>query len=188
MDKRILRTKAALKKSLLDLLRVKTINTISVKELCSNAGINRSTFYAYYKSPEELLESMQSDFIAELTAEAEKHRSPGDKTVLVRMLRKVKDNSYLMSTALDRKVHFVSFLESILYIPYDECIKEWERTTEIKKETLEYIYTYMVHGAAGILEAWLKSDMGESPEELAEIMDGMIFSGVEGYIHDNAQA
>ena len=47
-DRRILKTKRALRESLLYLLKEQPIQKISVSRLCEKSDINRSTFYTYY--------------------------------------------------------------------------------------------------------------------------------------------
>ena len=41
-------TKLLLRRAFTDLLEQKPIQSISVKELCERAGINRGTFYSHY--------------------------------------------------------------------------------------------------------------------------------------------
>ena len=48
LDKRNQRSRAALRKALVELMREKSVNRISVKELCEHARVNRSTFYGSY--------------------------------------------------------------------------------------------------------------------------------------------
>ena len=49
MDKRIEYTQKTLKNTFLSLLEKKDITNITVSEICTEAGINRGTFYRYYK-------------------------------------------------------------------------------------------------------------------------------------------
>ena len=53
-DRRILKTKRALRESLLYLLKEQPIQKISVSRLCEKSDINRSTFYTYYSNPMDL--------------------------------------------------------------------------------------------------------------------------------------
>ena len=47
-DRRIRKTRAVLKSSLLSLMKEKSVKHITVKELCDKADINRGTFYLHY--------------------------------------------------------------------------------------------------------------------------------------------
>lgn len=45
----------------IQLYKEKNISSISVKEICEKAGINRSTFYAYYKDLKAIQEQLEND-------------------------------------------------------------------------------------------------------------------------------
>lgn len=62
-SRRVQLTKTLLKTSLLELLDQKNIRQITVTELCKQADVNRSTFYAYYESPYNLMMSMENDIV-----------------------------------------------------------------------------------------------------------------------------
>ena len=48
-------TKMLIRKAFMELLRQKPLASISVKELCELAGINRGTFYSHYQDVYDLL-------------------------------------------------------------------------------------------------------------------------------------
>ncbi|MBR2639957.1 MAG: TetR/AcrR family transcriptional regulator, partial [Oscillospiraceae bacterium] len=53
--------------ALLELLKTKSFEFITVSEICKKAGVNRSTFYLHYENTRELLEEtvkkMSGDFV-----------------------------------------------------------------------------------------------------------------------------
>ena len=51
-------TASLMDEALLLLLDQKDFDTITVKEVCKKAGVNRSTFYLHYESMNDLLEEM----------------------------------------------------------------------------------------------------------------------------------
>lgn len=53
-DLRVVKTKRALKNSLLELLKVKTFEKITVSDICKTAMINRVTFYSHYQDKYDL--------------------------------------------------------------------------------------------------------------------------------------
>ena len=55
MDKRIIRTKRLLRRSLLDLISREPFEKITVTKICTNAGTGRGTFYTYYSDKSALL-------------------------------------------------------------------------------------------------------------------------------------
>lgn len=68
VDFRIIKTERKLRKALFDLLKEKDINSISVKEICQQAGCSRNAFYNHYPYKEKLyyavIESVQDEIEA----------------------------------------------------------------------------------------------------------------------------
>ncbi|MCM1544568.1 MAG: TetR family transcriptional regulator C-terminal domain-containing protein [Ruminococcus sp.] len=60
-DRRIRKTKKALRESLFELLEEKSINQITVTELTNMADVNRSTFYLYYNDVFDMMEKIQDE-------------------------------------------------------------------------------------------------------------------------------
>lgn len=54
-----LRTEETLRKTLLDLLRKKPLERITVREICEHAGVNRSTFYAHFEDIYNMMEKSE---------------------------------------------------------------------------------------------------------------------------------
>ena len=55
IDLRIVKTKKLLRKSLVDLLKEKSFDNITITDICNKALINRSTFYSHFNDKYELL-------------------------------------------------------------------------------------------------------------------------------------
>lgn len=66
MDRRIEKTKSAIINAFLELRSRKAIEKISVKELCEQAGINKSTFYAHYQDIYDLTEQLETQTAADV--------------------------------------------------------------------------------------------------------------------------
>lgn len=73
-DRRVLKTKAALRDAMLALMAPRGWDQMTIQEICDRANVGRSTFYMHYQSKDELLaEGMNDlrDLIAAQTADAE---------------------------------------------------------------------------------------------------------------------
>ena len=69
---RVRRTKRLLDETLLDALREKPITRVTVTELCSRAGVNRSTYYVYFDNPLDQLDRLEARVIEGLTREVDR--------------------------------------------------------------------------------------------------------------------
>ena len=68
-DKRIKKSKAALKKALVILLNDEPFDKLTVTEICDKAEISRITFYSHYDDKYQLAESLFDDLMRIATAE-----------------------------------------------------------------------------------------------------------------------
>lgn len=65
-DLRIIKTNRAIKEAFLTLLKQKSFDNISVKNLCDMAMISRGTFYLHYQDKYDLADTIENDAIEEL--------------------------------------------------------------------------------------------------------------------------
>ncbi len=61
-DRRTAYSKKVIREALLELMRDKPLNKITVKEICDRADVNRSTFYSYYMDIYDLYRAILKDF------------------------------------------------------------------------------------------------------------------------------
>ena len=80
MDRRILRTRDTLGNALVELIREKPFEEITVQEILDRAGVGRSTFYTHYRDKNDLFLSDVEDFfemVSTVDAERSKSRALG---------------------------------------------------------------------------------------------------------------
>ena len=65
-DIRVERSKDAIKKAFVDLMKRRAYDEITVKDLAEEARINRKTFYAHYETKQALFESMMGEMFDEI--------------------------------------------------------------------------------------------------------------------------
>ena len=68
-DHRVWVTQRLIREAFTGLLKQKPIQSISIKELCEVAGINRGTFYAHYRDIYDLREKIESDMYRDVLGE-----------------------------------------------------------------------------------------------------------------------
>ncbi|TKC18831.1 TetR/AcrR family transcriptional regulator [Robertmurraya kyonggiensis] len=67
IDRRILKSKQALKDALLSLMKEKDFKEITITDIVKLADLNRGTFYKNYQYKEDILEELIDDIITDLT-------------------------------------------------------------------------------------------------------------------------
>src|SRR5512144_1494007 len=66
-DRRIQRTRQSLRAALLELMKTKSYDAISIEEITERANVGRATFYLHYKDKEDLLLEEFSEMANEKT-------------------------------------------------------------------------------------------------------------------------
>ncbi|MBP2079607.1 TetR/AcrR family transcriptional regulator [Oceanobacillus polygoni] len=173
LDRRKKYTRMVLKESLLELLNDKPISTITIKELCARADINRSTFYSHYTDQYDLLNQIEEEIIQELNQTLLQYDYKKEKEMLAM-------TKYLLDYVMSRSEHF-----RILFSDHGskgfqhhvmESAQAHIRTNleqgrkQISENHLNYITLFVISGSIHIIEKWLSSGMQESTEEMTKII------------------
>lgn len=182
-DRRIRKTKTALKDGLIELMLEKNLNDISVKELTDKVDLNRGTFYLHYKDIYDLLESIEEDLFEEFNKIINSH-PPGNTDgsplpLLEDIFTFLKNNASFVSVLLSNNGD-IAFINKIKNIIRDNCFAIWELVFNAEKaDIFEYFYNYILSGCIGLFEIWLKKGLKESPHEMALLAESFILKGVE---------
>ncbi len=70
IDRRILRTRQALRQALLELIVLRGYDTLTIQDITERANVRRATFYLHYRDKETLLEDALMEITAELARQA----------------------------------------------------------------------------------------------------------------------
>ena len=65
-NKKRSRTKEHLKTALISLCGKKAYYDITIQEICRQAGLNRSTFYRYYETKDDMLREIEQEYIDDI--------------------------------------------------------------------------------------------------------------------------
>ena len=173
--------------ALIALLEKKDLEYITVKEICHQAGVNRSTFYLHYESIAELLdetmEMMNQRFLSYFPQEEEavlgdmEHRELNDlvfvtQEYLLPYLRFIQDNKKVYRAAfrnpssMQANARYGVLKQRIL----DPILERFE----IPAARRPYYIAYYVEGIAAIVKEWLRQDCGDSVEMIAAIIESCV--------------
>lgn len=183
-DRRVRKTKNQLKLGLAKLMQQKSIKEITVKELVNEVDINRSTFYLHYTDIYDLLHSIEDELTIEIRDSIHAHPvSPFTEDSLpfvediFRILAENKDIcNALFGTNGD--IAFIHRMENLISVHSLDVLKT---TFPDNIQTLKYSYAFCLTGCVGLIKAWLNSDTGESPQEMARIAFQLIMHTIEAF-------
>lgn len=183
-DRRIRKTKNALKNGLAELLLEKSIGDISVRELTEKVDLNRGTFYLHYKDIFDLVEQIETEMFEELQYIIDSHPTKemnGEPLPLLEdIFNFLKENS-IMATALVSKNGDIAFVNKLKYLIKEKCFCDWEIFFNENKDDniFNYFYNYLVSGCIGLFETWLNNGLKETPKEMAIIAQDFMLNGIK---------
>ncbi len=179
-DQRVRLTRQLLKNALVQLMQEQHISKISIRALCEIADINRSTFYAHYTDPYDLLEKAQQEVLDNLTRYLNKQdldeTHPISVQVLTKVLDYVKENVELFKALLSENCD-LAFQKDLMELA--QIISEQQNPT-LDERTQEYIKIFGLTGAISILQQWLHEGTNESTAQMAELVIQLCYFGING--------
>ncbi|KAF0196192.1 MAG: TetR family transcriptional regulator [Bacillota bacterium] len=169
-DRRVKYTKMVLKESFIKLLEKKDISQISIKEICEDADINRTTFYAHYSDQYDLLRKIENELLDNIGAHLDQIDGNINAVALAeKIFDYLKENAELCKLLLSERGDF-TFQKRVMVLVYDKIIAEITGGNTITKEDAEYVYAFTITGCVGIVQKWLDEDMKKSPSYMAEMV------------------
>lgn len=184
MDRRVLRTRMALKHALLTLIMRKGYDAITVEDICAEANIGRSTFYLHFASKDALklsgLEHLREQLAArqqETLASAAKGDGLGFGLALFEHAREHVD----LYRALIGGRGEGTALDGIRRILADLVRAELEATADggsSEAIAREIAVQYAVGAYMSVLTWWLERGAEPSPERINEMVRPLTARGI----------
>ena len=166
-------TKTLLKNALLQMLKEQAIYQISIRDLCQNAGINRSTFYKYYGSQFDLLAEMEQDFMDDISSFLDEEKDSPQEP-LVQVLQYLEKNIEFVRLLLNSNVDPDFPKRLFAFEPIQRSLQEFS-SEEMTPEEQEYAMNYVLYGGFQITKIWVNKDADrEDPKWMAALMEKQI--------------
>lgn len=169
--------------ALIDILKKKDFEFITVKEICKRAGVNRSTFYLHYETISDLLtetiEYYNKQFIEQFSTNPEQlisniHSMPLNELIFI--------NSEYLKPYLSFIKHHQSLYQAMFKNP--ACMQAEKQIDDISKYVLKpimkrfqipeneqpYRIHYYIQGCKAIIQEWVKRDFEDSIEDIERII------------------
>lgn len=168
-------TASLMDEAFLLLLEQKEYDTITVKEICQKAGVNRSTFYLHYETMNDLLEKtvgMINDcFIASLSS------VPTDDPSKVVLTSEKYLRPYLNFIKENRRAYKVIHQKDHLF----DCQKTFESFYQsifspalthfgVSEKDKKYVFAFYTQGMVAIIGKWLEDNCRDDIDMIIDLI------------------
>lgn len=155
-----LKTQQAIKDAFWSLYKQQKIETISVKDITTKAGYNRSTFYVYFKDVYDVLEQIESELmpgVEDLPSIDFSQQAHAD--VMENMMTIYEKNGDYYSVLLSEKgdPYFATKLKNVFKSMMCDALGPLINPSDME---VDYALEFLVSGTLAIVKHWY--DMGKS--------------------------
>jgi AcrR family transcriptional regulator len=173
-NRKVRYTKKVLVEALVSLMRERSISEISIKELCAQADINRSTFYAHYKDQYGVLREIEDAALERLDEIQRKHLLLPRKTRLLQTVEEalgiIADNKDWLQTLLSEHGD-INFQRKLFSFIQQKELMNFKRieagTGPLDEISKKYSITYVLNGSIALVQDWIKDGMPTPKEKIA---------------------
>ncbi|WP_228275535.1 TetR/AcrR family transcriptional regulator [Gracilibacillus oryzae] len=186
MDRRKKYTKMVLKDSFLKLLNQKQLSSITVKEICQLADINRSTFYSHYSDQYDLLYKMEEEIIADMNKylnDCNLTKEEESLEVTEKLMEYIVENKEVCQTLLGENGD-AAFLKKVMVVAKKNIIDNGFFGQPLHQDTAQYLSTFIVSGSIYVIKSWLANGMDKTPKELAIMINSFAKQGINSLLID----
>lgn len=187
-NQRVVLTKRLLTEALIRLMDQKSIQKITVSELCREAGINRATFYNHYNTPTDLLEEMEDNLVGEIHALLSRRQTQDNSLhghLVEQICTYLQQNSTIATLLFRNNTAVSDFAYKLFNTPYvlEDLRAQLEALhTLIPSDNSEalrsLLITGVLTGSYSMIRQWLMEGMPVSPAELGRLTDAVFFQVV----------
>ena len=190
-ESRYFKSAAKMHTALISLIENKDFELITVKEICAEAGVNRSTFYLHYDNTNDLLretiEAAYKDFFSRFSAD-------GSKKIDIEDMK----NEELFLVTPKYLMPYLEFVEDnrkLFYIMYEKnemmgAEKTYEKWFKeifgpiltrfgVSETEQPFIMIFYLNGIIGVVNEWIARNCAESKDEIIGIIQKCILMPIK---------
>lgn len=167
--RRVRMTKLLLKNALIDIMKTKSIHLISIKEICEEADVNRSTFYRHYNTQYDLYDEIIDDISQDIGAIYKDDYTTVDFLTKVLEYIESRRDTFLVILSDNGKL---SLGEA--FVIFTERFIDHNNTSEL----VTYVFEFVAAGLTSTIWSWLKKDNRRPASDVARMLHNLMMHGL----------
>jgi AcrR family transcriptional regulator len=173
-DRRTQRTRHQLNGALVDLIKEKRFDDITVQNVIDRAGVGRSTFYSHFRDKEDVFEQQWEQFIERLAGQINWAKAGTGSFVPVRSLFHHLQEAQSFYRGLVRSGKIDSIFKSGIENLSHKIEAALRRSVIKPRIPIPILSHYLASELFALLKWWLDAGMPYTPESMDEIFHRLI--------------
>ena len=167
-NRRAQMTRLLLRTALIELMQEKPFNEITIKEICEQADLNRTTFYLHYTDQFALLSDVENEVYLKALEYLQNVRPTADAPGMIEaFLPYIKENASLF-----RILFFDAGSEVFRNRFTENMLKSLRVNIPLSCAAAEepYILCFLMQGSVHMIMEWIKRGFDMEPKQLASLI------------------
>ena len=187
-NRRVRFTRSALREALIDLILEKPLVSITVKDICARADINRSTFYLHFKDVTDLLRTTEDEIIEHMREHAPTHErglcDPQEiKGFFIHFLEQIRNNPRIMKLiqVLCSERGDPYFVRKLQTMTYEAFLEGWDMhmMPEMSEQRKLLVFSYIIPGMVSMLSTWATRAQDTPTDQVVSLLMGLMWHGLD---------
>lgn len=184
MDRRVIRTKKAIRAAFLTLMIDKDMDKITIKEIAEKADVDRKTVYNYYKGISDIFGEIENELVAHFEDATHALEGQTDPRMYFEMLAQLIEQDMEMYELLMRSDNstFVAKMVAVLSGWIEKAIS---KKGILNPEKVDMATEYVTAGIFCAYRHWFRSDRKKPLKEFSLELCELVVSGLFAYFLKN---
>lgn len=180
MDRRTRYTRQTIRDTLLELMREKGFQHVTVTELCKRAELNRGTFYLHYLDLNDVLDDILTELMSQTTCAMDHVLCPGSQCTTYPFCDRIRHQDRYQVLFLDDSVtdHLLRKLSDVSKEAYVTYLMSHSVLTF---QEAEAIFTFQMNGCLAINRLMLRNQCTDW-KRVQRTIDAFLRAGLEHYL------
>ena len=185
-DRRVLKTKRAIRKAFISLLLAKDYNKITIKDIATVADVDRKTVYNYYSGIYEIREELENDIIKsldEITSEQLSDDFYAQTLKFFKSFNNVVEQNADLFGYLFKVNSQTRMLQKFTYFIRDKitALLLESSMSRYGQEKLQMIASFFSAGSIIVYQTWFLGGKTVSLEVLSEDLTNLVMNGINSF-------
>lgn len=177
-------TQKAIMNAFLEILKYKTLDKITVKDIIESTEINRNTFYYYYEDIYDLLDHIFNAEIEKVLSETPENASFYEEYIRAASILINNRQAIIHIYNSKSRMLLFTYLETVTNVFVERFVKERAAKYELSQEGVKYITSFYSTAIVGNTLHWIDNGMSSYSEKVIKMISNSFEATIDDMIQD----
>lgn len=184
-DRRVLKTKKAIRNAFVKLLSERDFNEITIKDIADEADIDRKTLYNHYSGIYEIRDELENNLVALLehaVKELDFEKNIKNPQRIFEILTDILNTNldlYEQLMKIDSRSHIVRKIDTMLKANVRQALQD--NNVLVDEECLDLCADFITSGMVSVYQNWFNSDRKRPLTEVSQEVGRLVIYGLKDF-------